>query len=200
MSLPQDEALRAALHAGLRGATIAFDLDGTLVDTAPDLGGALNVVLMEQGLASAPLDTVRHLVGRGARALIGRGFALAGEPLDEDRLSSLTPRFIEAYRARIAEGSRPYPNLESTLDVLAGAGARLCVCTNKRTDLSLAQLRLGNRSQARSLGTRVGTSSIRIFLATGEQPYMLMKPARATHRPWSFHGHDPSTSLRGGRR
>jgi phosphoglycolate phosphatase len=124
----------------LRGATIAFDLDGTLVDTAPDLIGALNVVLGERGLPLVPEESARVLVGRGARALIERGFALAGEPLDEAEVGGLVTRFIEAYRARIASGSRPFPGLEAALQTLSDAGARLCVCTNKRTDLSLALL------------------------------------------------------------
>ena len=124
----------------LLGATIAFDLDGTLVDTAPDLIGALNVVLGECGLSPTPPSAVRALVGRGARGLIERGFAAAGQPLEEARVDGLTERFIEVYRARIASESRAFPGLEPALDALSAAGARLCVCTNKRTDLSLALL------------------------------------------------------------
>ncbi len=124
----------------LAGATIAFDLDGTLVDTAPDLIGALNVVLGERGLPHVPEEAARVLVGKGARALIARGFALAGEPLHDAEVGELTDRFIAAYRNRIAVGSRVYPGLEEALDELAQAGATLCVCTNKRTDLSLALL------------------------------------------------------------
>ena len=84
----------------LSGATIAFDLDGTLVDTAPDLIGALNVVLGERGLPLVPQAAARHLVGRGARGLIERGFADAGEPLDPDEVGGLVTRFIEVYRGR----------------------------------------------------------------------------------------------------
>ena len=124
----------------LAGATIAFDLDGTLVDTAPDLIGALNVVLGERGLPHVPGPSARVLVGKGARALIARGFALAGEPLVDEEVAGLVTRFIEAYRARIASESRAYEGLEAALDRLAQAGAMLCVCTNKRTDLSLALL------------------------------------------------------------
>ncbi len=124
----------------LSGATIAFDLDGTLVDTAPDLIGSLNVILGQCGVPQAPLEAVRHLVGRGSRGLIERGFADAGAPLDSARIDSLTARFIEVYRGRIASESRPFPGLEAALDDLSAAGAKLCVCTNKRTDLSLALL------------------------------------------------------------
>ncbi|WP_174301828.1 HAD-IA family hydrolase [Caulobacter sp. S45] len=124
----------------LDGATIAFDLDGTLVNTAPDLVGALNVVLGERGLPHVLQEAAGYLVGKGARALITRGFALAGEPLREEEVAGLVVRFVEAYRARIASESRPYPGLEAALQSLAEAGATLCVCTNKRTDLSLALL------------------------------------------------------------
>lgn len=124
----------------LTGATIAFDLDGTLVDTAPDLIGALNVVLGERGLAPVPLAAARHLVGRGARKLIERGFADAGEVLDEGQVGGLVARFLDAYRGRIAEESRPFPGVETALDRLAAAGAQACVCTNKPTDLALLLL------------------------------------------------------------
>ncbi len=126
--------------ADLRGAVIAFDLDGTLVETAPDLIGALNIVLGEQGLAHVPLASARNLVGRGARKLIERGFAEAGRPLDEAQIGGLVARFIEAYATRIASESRPFPGLIDALDELLAAGAVLCVCTNKRTDLSVALL------------------------------------------------------------
>ena len=124
----------------LKGATIAFDLDGTLVDTAPDLIGSLNAVLAEQGIAPVPVEAARALVGRGARALIERGFALTGRPLTEAEAPALVARFIEIYRARIADESTVFEGLEPALDLMAGAGAILCVCTNKPTGLSLLLL------------------------------------------------------------
>lgn len=124
----------------LAGAVVAFDLDGTLVDTAPDLVGSLNAVLAERRLPALPLETARLMVGRGARALIERGFAAAGEPLDGEEATALVERFIEIYRGRIADQSRPFDGVEPALDALAAQGAVLAVCTNKRTDLSLALL------------------------------------------------------------
>ncbi|MEI9890622.1 MAG: HAD-IA family hydrolase [Caulobacteraceae bacterium] len=122
------------------GVVIAFDLDGTLVDTAPDLMGALNVLLEEEGLPALPVETAPLLVGKGAKVMIERGFAAAGEPLDPDRASALFQRYIGLYLARIAEESRPFEGMTQALDALEAEGAILAVCTNKRTDLSLALL------------------------------------------------------------
>jgi phosphoglycolate phosphatase len=124
----------------LNGATLAFDLDGTLVDTAPDLIGALNAVLGQQGLPALPLDSARFMVGRGARALVERGFSAAGAPLDEASTPALVARFLEIYRARIADESRVFDGVEACLETLSSAGAVLVVCTNKPTDLSFALL------------------------------------------------------------
>jgi phosphoglycolate phosphatase len=127
-------------QTSLAGAVVAFDLDGTLVDSAPDLIGSLNVVLHEKGLPALTLKQARPMVGRGARAMIEQGFAAAGEPLDTAESRVLVRRFIAIYRDRIAFESRPFEGVETALSDLTGAGARLCVCTNKFTDLSLALL------------------------------------------------------------
>ena len=124
----------------LAGATVAFDLDGTLVDSAPDLVATLNVILHESRLPTLTLQQARPMVGRGARAMIEQGFAAAGEPLDADESRDLVRRFIAVYRERIALESRPFDGVEAALIDLAGAGAKLCVCTNKFTDLSVALL------------------------------------------------------------
>ena len=124
----------------LASATIVFDLDGTLVDTAPDLVSTLNLLLARERIAALPLSDARDMIGRGARALIARGFAAAGAPLDERKLSALFVDFIDHYLAHIADESRPFPGVLGAMDALAAEGARLAVCTNKRTDLSVALL------------------------------------------------------------
>ena len=121
----------------LTGVTIAFDLDGTLVDTAPDLIGVLNQILAEHGLRPVPLASARHLVGGGARRMLQHGFEEAGATVKTDDLPALDHRFVELYRERIARESRPFVGVEAALDQLKADGARFVVCTNKRTDLSL---------------------------------------------------------------
>ncbi|MDQ2861996.1 MAG: HAD hydrolase-like protein, partial [Pseudomonadota bacterium] len=137
--------------AGLADATVVFDLDGTLVDTAPDLVGTLNVLLADEGLPAIDIAEARPMIGQGARAMLAKGFAAAGALLGEARMATLFERFIDRYRGHIAEASRPFPGAVAALDALAAAGARLAVCTNKRTDLSVALLRalgLGDRFAA----------------------------------------------------
>ena len=135
----------------LAGWTIAFDLDGTLVDTAPDIIGALNVLLVEQRMAPAPMSAVRQLVGHGVRGLLLRAYQMAGLTITEERISELRPRFIEIYRARIAQESRPFPGCLEALADLRRRGARLAVCTNKPMALSealLAELDMSRRFDA----------------------------------------------------
>lgn len=122
----------------LEGWTIAFDLDGTLVDSAPDLIGTLNRMLAPRGYPGVPLSSARHLVGHGARALLRHGFAEAGAVWDEVAEPELFDLFIDDYVAHIADDSRPFEGVVETLDHLASRGALLCVATNKRTDLAEA--------------------------------------------------------------
>jgi len=140
------------LSAGeLADATIVFDLDGTLVDSAPDLVRALNETLDLEGLPNVKVSVARNMVGQGARVLIERAAALSGVTYSGDRLDQLTRAFIDFYRADIARESQPFPGVFEALDALAGRGAKLAVCTNKRTDLSiqlLGELGFGDRFSA----------------------------------------------------
>jgi phosphoglycolate phosphatase len=122
--------------ANLAGCTIAFDLDGTLVDTAPDLHRALNHVLAGRRLPPATLEDVRTFVGQGHRALIVRASAVHGVHHDEKTLDALTEDYVRVYASDIAAHSKIFPGVETALAAFAAAGALLCVCTNKRTDLS----------------------------------------------------------------
>src|ERR1700742_2029830 len=120
--------------------TIVFDLDGTLVDTAPDLISALNFILAREGLAPVPLHSARNMIGAGARKLLERGLELDGRDVSLAELARLTDDFIARYAEHIADASRPFDGLEAALDDLAGRGYRFAVCTNKLEWLSLRLL------------------------------------------------------------
>ena len=122
----------------LEGWTIAFDLDGTLVETAPDLIGTLNRMLAARDIPVMPVEAAQHLVGHGALALLRHGFMEAGAAWDEAEAPALLEEFLGDYLANIAVLSRPYDGVVETLERLAGRGATLCVATNKRSDLSEA--------------------------------------------------------------
>ena len=120
--------------------TIAFDLDGTLVDTAPDLVDTLNLVLEEAGLDPVPYAEARNLVGGGARALIERGLAFEREKLPAFEVDRLLARFLVHYEAHLADRSRAFPEVGDVLGALAAKGALLVVCTNKLERFSLKLL------------------------------------------------------------
>jgi phosphoglycolate phosphatase len=121
--------------------TIVFDLDGTLIDTAPDLISTLNIILTREGLAPVPYDDARRMIGGGAKGMIAKALDAEGRPDRKTDLDRMFAAFIEHYAAHIADRSRPFPHLEDTLDRLAGAGHLLAVCTNKLEWLSVLLLR-----------------------------------------------------------
>jgi phosphoglycolate phosphatase len=120
--------------------TIVFDLDGTLIDTAPDLIDTLNLILLREGLPEMPFDTARRLIGGGARGMIERALEAEGRPGSMADLDRMFKSFIEHYAAHIADRSRPFPDLETALALLAGDGRRLAICTNKLEWLSVRLL------------------------------------------------------------
>lgn len=120
--------------------TVVFDLDGTLIDTAPDLVDTLNVVLARAGLPPVPFATARNMIGSGARVMIERGLQAEGRALVAAETDKLFRDFIDHYTAHIADRSRPFPGLEIALERLAARGCPLAVCTNKLEALSLQLL------------------------------------------------------------
>ncbi len=131
--------------------TIVFDLDGTLIDTAPDLIDTLNVVFSREGWPPVPYETARNQIGGGARAMISRGVAAEGITVAPAKIEQLFADFIAHYTEHVADRSRPFPGLTEALDELASRGYRLAVCTNKLERLSvllLKQLKLADRFAA----------------------------------------------------
>ena len=131
--------------------TIVFDLDGTLIDTAPDLVDTLNVVFAREGWPPVPYETARNTIGGGAKMMIARGIAAEGIAVAPAKLDQLFADFIAHYTEHLADRSRPFPGLTDALDVLASGGCRFAVCTNKLERLSvllLKQLKLADRFAA----------------------------------------------------
>ncbi len=110
---------------------ILFDLDGTLVDTAPDLAGALDHALQSQGRPPVGLDAVRHMVGDGAVALVERGLEATGGITSPTQFKAAVDAFFVYYGANLAATSRPFPGVVACLKGLRRDGYRLAVCTNK---------------------------------------------------------------------
>lgn len=123
-------------NAYLKGATLVFDLDGTLVDTAPDLLRTLNHILGTVGCAPRPMDDIRPFMGLGARRIITEGLKASGQQATDAETDVLFENFLGFYSENVAIESRPYPGVEAVLEAAGAAGARLAICTNKMEQLS----------------------------------------------------------------
>lgn len=121
--------------------TVIFDLDGTLVDSAPDLADALDILLAERGLAPVGLDAARQMIGHGIAELVRKGLLARGQTLPPAELKAATERFLRHYTAHLSRRSLPYPGAAEAVDTLRQSGWRLVVCTNKREAAARALLR-----------------------------------------------------------
>lgn len=120
--------------------TLVFDLDGTLVDTAPDLMAALNHVLTNEGFEPLPLDAARGMIGAGARALLERGLTAVKAERTAEETDALFETFLDYYTKHIADDGKPYPGVLEAADRFAAEGWQLAVCTNKLEGLSRSLL------------------------------------------------------------
>lgn len=119
---------------------IVFDLDGTLIDSAPDVRAGLNRLLAEEGRRQLSLAEVQELVGEGARALIERAFATTGTPAEPGRVDGLIARYLAFYRAHPADHTVVYEGVRDELERLKRAGWTLGICTNKPHAMTLVVL------------------------------------------------------------
>lgn len=143
--------------------TIVFDLDGTLIDTAPDLLTTLNIVLGREGIAPVGREEIVGYIGSGARAMIGRAFSAAGRPLPPDKHAALFADYLAEYDRHLVDESAPYAGTEAMLDRFAAAGWLLAVCTNKF------------EAPARKLLDRLGLAR-RFAAITGQDTFGVSKP------------------------
>ena len=124
----------------MHGLTLVFDLDGTLVDTAPDLVGATNHALEDVGPAPVSAASLRPWISFGARRMIVEALAMSKMVLPDADVDKLLERFLVYYEANIARESRPFAGCLDVIDRFRSAGCRLAVCTNKREALSRSLL------------------------------------------------------------
>ncbi len=139
--LVDEEESSYAKGEGMVCGAVVFDLDGTLVDSAPDLAAVLNEILDHEGWPSQDLATVASMVGDGVAKLVERGFARAGADLGDDELSRLVDRFLARYAENPTRFTKPFPGVAETLSRLRRTGYRLAVCTNKNHGPTVTILR-----------------------------------------------------------
>ncbi len=134
-----------------RNTTVVFDLDGTLLDTAPDLIAAVNHIIQIAGGKPIDAEHLRPIISLGGREMIKEGLKHNGLNHSDDELYRRLPQFIAYYRENIAVLTKPFPGLLQKLDRLAALGCKLAVCTNKLESLALSLLtqpELANRFDA----------------------------------------------------
>jgi phosphoglycolate phosphatase len=170
-------------------AAIVFDLDGTLVDTAPDLLASLNWVLSSEGYAQVEPSQLRHLVGHGVRFLFERAFAGTGTAVSPDRLDALGSRFLAHYRANIARGSVPFKDVPETLSGLAREGYGLGVCTNKPHDLT--ELLLAELDLAKFFPAVIGAGKALYNKPDARHVFDVIKALSGTHERAVMVGDSP---------
>ncbi|MEE2877387.1 MAG: HAD hydrolase-like protein [Pseudomonadota bacterium] len=142
----------------LTGWTVVFDLDGTLVDTAPDLHASLNHCLTAAGYEAVPFEAVRGMIGEGAKAMIRKGLSWNGADENNVDIEPMWEAFLDHYRKNICRLSRPFPDAVEVVDDLLAKGATCAVCTNKTQKLAeavLEELALSTR-----FGAIVGADSV----------------------------------------
>jgi phosphoglycolate phosphatase len=139
---------------------VIFDLDGTLVDSAPDLMAATNHVLSLLDRRPITMAEVRTFVGNGAKALIARGCAASGDALDERSLDYYHAEFLRYYARNIAVGSEVFPGVLKLLKQCANEGILMGVCTNKVEDLSVRLIKALDMTEY--FGAVVGPDTINI--------------------------------------
>ena len=170
-----------------------FDLDGTLVDTAPDIMKGLNYALAQAGFDPVGESLTRHWVGHGARVLIERALEHYGEAaIDETAMAVMVQDFIDHYAEHIADDSLPYPGVVETLERLNADGKRLGVVTNKA--IRLSRLLLSTLDLKRFFGIVVGGDTMQVSKPAAEPALYAINELNVTPERTLFVG-DAATDV-----
>ena len=151
---------------------VAFDLDGTLIDSGPDLLDSLNFVLQNNHLNTINSSIIGNLVGGGAEAMIRRGYAYLNKKLDEKIIPELINQFLEYYKSNCTKKTKLYPNIIEILKSLKEKEIKICICTNKRQYLAekiIKELQIDNFfdvivGSQKSIQLKPSTEMLKIFL------------------------------------
>ena len=158
---------------------VAFDLDGTLIDSGPDLLDSLNFVLQKNHLNTIDSSIIGNLVGGGAEAMIRRGYAYLNKKLDEKIIPELINQFLEYYESNCTKKTKLYPNILEILKSLKEKEIKICICTNKRQYLAekiIKELQIDDFfdvivGSQKSIQLKPSTEMLEIFLKK-----LLLKP------------------------
>ena len=158
---------------------VAFDLDGTLIDSGPDLLDSLNFVLQNNHLNTINSSIIGNLVGGGAEAMIRRGYSYLNKKLDEKIIPELINQFLEYYESNCTKKTKLYPNILEILKSLKEKEIKICICTNKRQYLAekiIKELQIDNFfdvivGSQKSIQLKPSTEMLEIFLKK-----LLLKP------------------------
>jgi phosphoglycolate phosphatase len=158
---------------------VAFDLDGTLIDSGPDLLDSLNFVLQKNNLNTINSNIIGNLVGGGAEAMIRRGYAYLNKKLDEKIIPGLINQFLEYYESNCTKKTKLYPNILDILKSLQEKEIKICICTNKRQYLAkkiIKELQINDFfdvivGSQKSVQLKPSTEMLEIFLKK-----LLLKP------------------------
>lgn len=132
--------MTASMTAPVTAPTVVFDLDGTLVDTYPDLIGTLSWLLEAEGLDPIDVDEAKSLIGHGMKPMVEKALKLKGRGRTAEEVEEVYARYVAVYETRLTRESRPFPGMIEALDRLAGEGMVLAVCTNKIRRLAVKLL------------------------------------------------------------
>ncbi len=151
---------------------VAFDLDGTLIDSGPDLLDSLNFVLQKNHLNTIDSSIIGNLVGGGAEAMIRRGYAYLNKKLEEKIIPELINQFLEYYESNCTKKTKLYPNILEILKSLKEKEIKICICTNKRQYLAekiIKELQIDNFfdvivGSQKSIQLKPSTEMLEIFL------------------------------------
>ena len=158
---------------------VAFDLDGTLIDSGPDLLDSLNFVLQKNNLNTIDSSIIGNLVGGGAEAMIRKGYRYLNKKIEEKRMSELINQFLEYYESNCTRKTKLYPNILKILKSLKEKEIKICICTNKKQYLAekiIKELKINNFfdvivGSKKSVKLKPSTEMLEIFLKK-----LLLKP------------------------